>query len=188
MAETGRVALHQPAGSRLVGFLSVVIRWWALLGGIIIAALAVMTAASAASNLAFGRPFPPDYELVKHFVAIAIFAFLPYCQLTGANVTVDIFTDRMGERGKAATAVVASLLAVAFSLLLLKQMSAGFASYVRYPEVTPVLRLPLWTAFPFMLFSLALLLAAALITLHQSWRGMRGLPPTFVAASPSSLE
>ena len=188
MGETGRAALHQPTGSRLVGILSVVIRWWALFGGIIVAGLAVMTAASAISNLAVGRPFPPDYELVKHFVAIAIFAFLPYCQLTGANVTVDIFTERMGERGKAATAALASLLAVGFSVLLLKQMSAGFASYVRYPEVTPVLRLPLWTAFPFILFSLALLLAASLITLHQSWRGVRGLPPTFVPAAPPPLE
>src|SRR3712207_7673333 len=43
--------------------------------------------------------------------------------------------------------------AVAFSLLLLKQMSAGWLSYVQYREVTPVLGLPLWTAFPFILLS-----------------------------------
>ncbi|HEX2257657.1 MAG TPA: TRAP transporter small permease, partial [Afifellaceae bacterium] len=177
-----------PTGSGLVRLIAVLIRWWALFGGVIVAALAVMTAASAASNLAFNRPFPPDYELVKHFVAIAIFAFLPYCQLTGANVTVDIFTERMPERGKAAMVAAASVLAVAFSLLLLTQMSAGFAGYVRYREVTPVLGLPLWTAFPFILFSLALLLAASLITLYQGWRGMRGLPPSFVAEALPPLE
>jgi TRAP-type C4-dicarboxylate transport system permease small subunit len=140
------------------------IRLWALTGGLVLVGLAVMTAASAVSNLLFNRPFAPDYELMKHFVAIAVFAFLPWCQLTGANVSVDIFTEAMRPRAKAAMAVLAALLAAAFAVLLLVQMSGGFLSYLKYPEVTPVLQLPLWTAFPPILLSLALLLVAAVIT------------------------
>jgi TRAP-type C4-dicarboxylate transport system permease small subunit len=150
-----------------------IVRWWALAGGILTLGLALMTAASAVSNITTGRPFAADHELVKHVIATAIFMFLPYCQITSSNVTVDIFTEGMGERGKQAMGVLSSLFAIAFSLLLLVQMSSGFRSYVRYAEVTPVLKLPLWTAFPPILVSLALLLLASLVTLAASWRAMR---------------
>jgi len=149
---------------------------WALLGGLLLAGLAVMTAASAVSNILFARPLSSDYELMKHFVAVAIFMFLPYCQLSGANVSVDIFTERMSDRAKSAMGIVASILAVAFAAMLFRQMWLGMESYIRYPETTPVLRLPLWTAFPPMLLSLALLLVAGLFTAVDGWRGMRRAP------------
>jgi TRAP-type C4-dicarboxylate transport system permease small subunit len=150
------------------------VRWWALLGGVLILALAAMTAVSAVLNMLTGRPLAYDYELVKHAVAIAIFMFLPYCQVTGSNVTVDIFTEGMGARSKSAMAALSSVFAIAFSVLLLVQMAKGLGSYLRYKEVTPVLKLPLWTAFPPILVSLVLLLLAALLTLAASWRGWRG--------------
>ena len=165
---------HPP---RLVAVLARVVRGWALFGGIATCALAVMTAGSAVSNLAFQRPFPADYELVKHVVAVVIFSFLPYCQMSGANVTVDIFTEGMGTRWKAAMAFAASLLAGAFALVLLRQMWLGWMSYMRFPEVTPVLGLPLWTAFPPILVSIVLLLAAAAATAANDWRVARGRAP-----------
>ncbi len=158
----------------LRGALAVVIRYWALAGGAIVAALVVMTAASAILNLVSHKPIPGEYELVKHFIAIAIFTFLPYCQLAGANVTVDIFTEGVSERAKSAMVVFSSLLAALFALLLLRQMSLGFRDYIRYPETTATLGVPLWTAFPPILLSLLLLLVAALITGADGFRGMRG--------------
>ena len=75
-----------------------------------------MTAVSAVLNIATGRPLPSDYELVKHVIAVAIFMFLPYCQIAGANVTVDIFTEGMSLRGKKqAMAAFSALFAIAFS-------------------------------------------------------------------------
>ena len=154
--------------------LSAIIRYWALFGGLVLAFLAGMTALSALSNIILDRPIPADYELTKHFVAVAIFTFLPYCQLTGSNVTVDIFTEGASERAKAGMAAFSSLFAIAFSLLLLRQMWLGFLSYRQYPEMTPVLHLPLWTAFPPILVSLALMLIASLITAYQGWMRLRG--------------
>jgi TRAP-type C4-dicarboxylate transport system permease small subunit len=167
-----------------IGLFRGTITWWALAGGAVLLALVLITAGSAISNLLFNVPFAGEYELAKHFVGIAIFTFLPYCQLTGANVTVDIFTEGMGRRAKAAMLAVSSLLAGAFSILLLRQMSYGFIDYVRYPEETATLHLPLWTAFPPILVSLALLLIAATITAHDAWRAMRGVDPA-ADASPS---
>ena len=158
------------------GLLRGIIRAWALAGGLILLGLVLITAASALSNLLFNLPFSGEYELAKHFVGIAIFTFLPYCQLTGANVTVDIFTQGFGARTKAAMAMLSSLLAAAFAIVLLRQMSLGFGDYVRYPEGTAVLHIRLWTAFPPILVSLALLLVAALLTAHDGWRTLRGSP------------
>jgi TRAP-type C4-dicarboxylate transport system permease small subunit len=160
----------------LEGILRALIKYWALLGGLIIIALVLLSAASAASNIFFRRPVPGDYELVKHFAAVAIFSFLPYCQLTGGNVTVDIFTEGMSARSKAWMGLLSALFAVAFSLVLLRQMSLGFRDYVRYPEMTATLHLPLWTAFPPILVSLVLLLAAATVTAAEGLRGMRAAP------------
>jgi TRAP-type C4-dicarboxylate transport system permease small subunit len=150
------------------------VRWWAVLGGLIATALAVMSALSAASNLLLHRPFPADYELVKHLTAVIIFMFLPYCQLVGANVTVDVFTEGMSARAKAVMELVSSVLAAAFAVLLLRQMWLGWEGYLQFVETTPVLRLPLWTAFPPILVSLALLLAAAAVTVADAWRRTRG--------------
>lgn len=172
----------------MVSFFASLIRFWALLGGLITAALAVMTAASAASNIFFAAPFPADYELVKNFVAVAIFMFLPYCQLTGANVTVDIFTENMSAGKKAAMAMFSALFAVAFAVLLLRQMWLGFLSYLQYPEVTPVLRLPLWTAFPPILASLLLLLLAAIVTSINGWRVIRGKPVWPIGTREEAIE
>ncbi len=169
-AEPPSPATRTAAGAWLVK----AVRWWALGGGVLTLLLALMTAASAISNILTGRPFAADHELVKHVIAVAIFMFLPYCQLTGSNVTVDIFTENMSERGKHAMAAFSSLFAIAFSLLLLVQMTSGLRSYLRYPEVTPVLKLPLWTAFPPILLSLLLLLGAAALTLAASLRALRG--------------
>jgi len=161
-----------------MGALSILIRYWALFGGAIILVLVLITAASALSNLFFDAPFAGEYELAKHFVGIAIFTFLPYCQLTGANVTVDIFTTGMGARAKSAMALLSSLLAVLFAVVLLRQMALGFRDYLRFPEETAALHLPLWTAFPPILLSLLLLLIAALVTSYDGWRAFRAAAPT----------
>lgn len=163
--------------ARTVTVLATFIRWWALFGGFLISALAVLTAYSAVSLLLFDAPFSADYELAKYLVGIAIFTFLPYCQLAGSNVTVDIFTEGLSHSRKAMMSVLSALFALAFSILLLRQMSLGFVGYLRYTEVTPVLRLPLWTAFPPILFSLALLFVASAITLYDSIRVARHKAP-----------
>ena len=170
------------------GLIAVLVRLWALGGGLLMGALAVMTAASAVSNLVLQAPFAADFELVKHLTAVAVFMFLPYCQLCGANITVDIFTGHASEAGKAAMTLLSALLAIAFALLLLRQMSLGLQSYLRYPEVTPVLHLPLWTAFPPILLSLLLLLLAATITAANAIAATRGRPALIETARPAPVE
>lgn len=173
-----------PTRTRFGGLIVVIVRWWAILGGVLTLGLAIMTAGSALSNVFFQRPFPADYELVKHIIAVAIFMFLPYCQITGSNITVDIFTAGMSERAKQAMVAFSSLFGLAFSILMFIQMYQGLQSYIRFKEITPVLKLPLWTAFPPILASLALLAAACCITLIAGWRGFRNPTPDSGVTAP----
>jgi len=173
--EAGASPPASPPPIRAAVLIETATRWWAILGGALILILAVMAAVSAASNVILGRPLAADYELVKHLTAVAVFMFLPYCQITGSNITVDFFTEGMSERAKKAMSAFSSLFALAFAIVLFVQMSKGFQSYVRFQEVTPVLRLPLWTAFPPILVSIALLAAASCVTLVDGIRSMRAL-------------
>jgi TRAP-type C4-dicarboxylate transport system permease small subunit len=147
------------------------IRLWAYgFGGCLLVGIVFMTAYSAASNFLFDKPIAGDFEIVQFGVAIAAFAFLPLCQLTRANVVVDSFTLWAGPRLRGAMDLLASLVAIAFSVMLLWRMSIGMHDYYIHQEYTAIIGIPLWWAFPFMLFSLLLLLIAALLTAAEAIR------------------
>ena len=150
-----------------------VIEYWALAGGIILLGVALMTAWSAGTGWVLGRPLPGDFELTEIFVAVAIFAFLPYCQLTDANVTADLFTARAGPRTLAALSVLAALLALGIAILLTWRTWAGLIDYRKYVETTAILKIPIWTAYVPALASLGLLVLACVLSLLESGRALR---------------
>jgi TRAP-type C4-dicarboxylate transport system permease small subunit len=144
---------------------------WALLGGVVLTAVIAVNVASVVGG-AFGVPFPGDFELTEIGVAVAAFMFLPYCQITGANVTADIFTARAGTRWIALFALIAAVVALGFALLLFWRMQAGLLDQKGYGQVTAILQVPVWWGFVPILASLALLAAAAAVTLAEAARGV----------------
>lgn len=160
----------QGAGARLLGLARRVIEWWALLGGLVLFGIALMTTASAAGSAFFGRPLLGDFELTEMFVAVAVFAFLPYCQATDANVTADIFTAKAPPRAIAALRLLAAIVALLVAAVLLWRMSAGLVDYRQYVETTAILKIPIWYAYIPALISLALLVAACLVSLADAAR------------------
>lgn len=153
------------------GFVRSVITGWALFGGAVLVGLVLMTAASVTANWIINQPIPGDFEIVKLGIAVAAFAFLPYAQMTHANVTVDIFTTWASKRLVAVMTLGASLIALSFSVLLLWRMSLGMLDYMKYEEFTPIVSIPIWTVFPPILISLALLAAACVLTTLEGCRG-----------------
>ena len=105
-----------------------------------------------------------------YVVAVAVFAFLPYCQLTDANVTADLFTARAGPRALAVIGMFSALLALGIALLLTWRTWAGLLDYRKYVETTAILRIPIWTAYVPALASLVLLVVACLLSLKDGWR------------------
>lgn len=150
---------------------------WALVGGWLLIFIVLLTAGSQGSGLLLGRPLPGDFELVEVGVAVAVFTFLPYCEITGANVTADFFTARAGPRILAALRGLAALLAVTFALLLMHRMTAGLIDYQRTGEITAIIGFPKWLAFIPILISLILLVAAAAINLRRATVDFRTPPP-----------
>ena len=150
------------------------VEWWALLGGCVLLGVVFMTSWSATSGVLLARPLPGDVELTEMLTAVAVFMFLPYCQLSGANVTADIFTARAGPRTVALLSLLSAAVALAFAVLLMERMHEGMADYREYVETTTILHIPIWYAYVPALASLALLIAASLGSLRQASAGLRG--------------
>jgi TRAP-type C4-dicarboxylate transport system permease small subunit len=151
-------------------------RAWAVLGGIVLVGVMLMTVTSVVMRAVLGYPILGNFELVEMGTAIAAFAFLPHCHQAGGNVLVDVFTNRAPERVKSALAALSSLVLLAVAVLLLWRMTEGAFDFHRYHETTTNLGVPRWWAFPPILASLALLALATLTTFVQELVAAIGRP------------
>lgn len=161
--------------SRRDGFAQVVralTRWWAYLGGLVIFALVAVNVYSVAGSLFFGRPFPGVYEVVQVGAAVAMFMFLPYGQITGSNITADIFTSAMPRRAVVFLGGVGAACGLALAAFLLWRMSEGARDVYTYRETTAIYQFPIWYAYVPILASLALWALAAATNLLQASRGV----------------
>jgi len=159
-----------PAGP--TGLIGRAVEWWALLGGIVLSGIVLLTTWSVATGFVFGKPLPGDFELTEIMVAVAVFSFLPYCQLTDSNVTADLFTAGAGPRTVAALGVLAALLALGISLLLAWRTWAGMLDYRQFVETTAILKIPIWNAYVPALASLGLLVLACAAVLVKAARAL----------------
>ena len=164
---------REPTRAGLTGLARDLIVGWALVGGLLVVAVVLINVYSIAAGALFNKPFAGDFELTQMGIGVAVFCFLPYCQLVGANVSADIFTSHAGPRTLALLSILAGLIAILFSALLIWRMSAGLSDYIEYPEITGVLSIPLWWAFLPALVSLALLLVASCLTLQAALLDLR---------------
>jgi len=143
---------------------------WAILGGIVLFAVVFINMVSVVGGM-FGHPFPGDFELTEMGVAIAAFAFLPYCQSVGANVSADIFTARLGVRALSWLTLLGSLIALGFAGVLIWRMYFGMLDQKTYDYTTAILQIPSWYAYAAALASLALLVLAALASIVEDVTG-----------------
>ncbi len=155
----------QAGGSGFAGAAGRLITGWALLGGLLLLLVVTVNMVSIVESNFFGEPFPGDFELTEMGVAVAVFSFLPYCQLVGANVSADIFTSGASRRMIAFFTLLGSLVALGFAILLIWRMYFGMLDQKEYDYTTTILQIPHWIAFIPILISLALLAVAALLTL-----------------------
>ena len=142
----------------------------AVLGGAVLVALIVMTCVSILGRALFSAPIPGDFELVEIGCAIAVFAFLPYCQMTRGNVVVDFFTAGVSTRRRASLDLVANTLFTLIAGLLTWRAVLGGLDLHRYQETTMVLAVPLWWGFVPAVLCLAVLTLVSAYTVLRSRR------------------
>lgn len=145
---------------------------FALAGGAVLLAVMTLTVVSVTGRTFFGSPVLGDFELVEVGCAVAIFAFLPYCQMSGGNVVVDIFMRGLGETSRRRLDALHSLVFALIAALFAWRLSLGGAELFAWGETTMILGLPMWLGFVPMVASSALLAA---ICLYQA-AGGRGVP------------
>jgi len=165
-----------PAELRRTGWTGAAVRLitgWALLGGAVLLAVVLMNVASILGAM-FGSAVPGDFEMTEVGVAVAVFAFLPYTQVTDGNVTADIFTSGAGPRTVALLKLLGAVIAFGFALLLLWRMYEGMGDQRDYGYTTTILQFPIWLAFVPILISLGLLALAALVSLRDHSHVLKG--------------
>ena len=137
---------------------------WALVGGLILLSVVSLNIGSIIGGIVLIH-VPGDFELTQIGVAVAVFCFLPYCQLYNHNVTADIFTFWANNKTILLLRIGGAVIALLFSILLLWRMTDGMLDQKKYDYTTAILQIPVWTAFIPILISLWLLAMASIMTI-----------------------
>ncbi len=137
---------------------------WALVGGLILLSVVSLNIGSIIGGIVLIH-VPGDFELTQIGVAVAVFCFLPYCQLHRHNVTADIFTFWANNKTVLLLRIGGAVVALLFSILLLWRMTDGMLDQKKYAYTTAILQIPVWTAFIPILISLCLLAMASIMTI-----------------------
>lgn len=186
------MGLAVTAERRIGRVVEMIARWMAYGGGFILTAMAVMTVVSIIGRLLVGiglGPVPGDYEMVANGCALAVFSFLPYCQLKRGHVTVDILTVTFPPRAQAFFGFMGDVLVAGFALIVLRQLWFGFGEKFPYgsdglrnalsmgykpffAETTYELELPVWIPYA---IALGGALMFAIVGVYTVWRSLNWL-------------
>lgn len=130
----------------------------AILGGVLICAIATIVTVSVAGRYLFNSPIPGDYDIVGIMSGCAVFAFLPYCQLMRGNVVVDFFTDAAPVRVKALLDAMGSLMYLVVAIVFTWRLYLGALDLHRDGEVIAAFRFYRWWTLPFDIFCMGVLI------------------------------
>lgn len=150
--------------------LSALAHFCALLGGLLLTGITLMTCASLIGRNTTGWTLVGDFELSAVTVGAAIALFMPLCQLRGGHIIVDFFTTRASRRTQSAMdRLGAVLLAAAFALLAWRTTLGGINAFETHSETT-ILGFPTWVTYA------AMVPAFVLTAVIGLWQGLMGMP------------
>lgn len=145
----------------------------AIFGGLILSAMALLTSISVGGRWLLSEPIRGDFELVAIGTGIAIFAFLPYCQLMRGNVVVDFFMSPAPMRMRAVADTVGGLLYLAIAVTLTWRLYLGGWDMYDYNELSMTINFPRWTTFPVAFVLLCFLVIVIIYTTGRSIAQLR---------------
>jgi len=141
----------------------------AILAGMLLTAITLMTCASLVGRNTTGTTLVGDFELTGVAAGAAIALFLPWCQLRRGNIIVDFFTARASARTNQALDRLGALLLAAVMLLLAWRTTVGGLNAWTTQSGTMMLGFPEWVVYACMVPPLVL---TAVIALVQAARGV----------------
>jgi TRAP-type C4-dicarboxylate transport system permease small subunit len=164
MSETDTIAPRELP--RVPPVLETIAKVLALVGGAAAIVVAVIVVVSVLGRWLFSAPIPGDFELVEMGTAIAVFAFLPYCQIVRGNIVVDTFTAHLPARLRGRLDAVWDGVYAAAMALVAACLTRGTLDTFSSQEVSMVLRIPLWPGVAFGALACAFLAIASLATAY----------------------
>jgi TRAP-type C4-dicarboxylate transport system permease small subunit len=141
----------------------------ALAGGIALLGAMVVLLATVV-GAAFGSPLLGDSELVELLVGMAVFAFLPYCQLRGSNVIVDFFTQPLPPRARHWLDAVMGVVFIFVAAVLTWRMVEGGITAWERSRRSMFLQLPDWWGYVVAVVAMILWVAVCMWTTYLSMR------------------
>jgi TRAP-type C4-dicarboxylate transport system permease small subunit len=152
-------------------------RWCALLGGIVLIGVVIMSCLSiigrALDGIGLG-PIQGDYELVQMGIGFAIFAFLPWCQLRRGHATVDLFQARMGRRMNRTIDLISDIAMFTAATLIMWRLWLGMLDKKSYGETTFILQFPVWIPYAAGLIGAVVFVIVAAYCVWRSGRILAG--------------
>ncbi len=144
-------------------------KFCAILAGVLLTAITLMTCASLIGRSTIGVTLVGDFELTGVAAGAAIALFLPWCQLRRGNIIVDFFTAKASEKTNAGLDRLGALLLGLSMAVLAWRTSVGGLNAFNTQSGTMMLGFPEWIAYGAIVPSIAL---TAVIGLWQGWYGL----------------
>ena len=147
----------------------------AMLGGSVLIALVIITVVSVTgrSLIAIGLgPIPGDFELIEAGTALAVFAFLPWCQYNRGHARVEILAKRYGIFLNNIIDLISELAMLILWSYLIWRLWAGTLDKMSNGETTFILQFPIWWAYAACTCASAVILITATFCLARSARNL----------------
>ena len=139
----------------------------AVIGGMLLIGIALMTLASVSGRVLFSHPIQGDVELVQLACAVALASFLPYTQWQGINIMVDFFTTRASRTTRNRLDALGAFLLGAVAALVCWRTAVGAVAAFENQETSMLMAVPIWIPYALMIPGLLL---TALVGLFIAWR------------------
>lgn len=168
-----RQRVGPPSGDPFGARLFAISEGMAVLGGISLLVITVFTVVSVVGRTAFDTPVLGDQEIVELGCAIAIFAFMPYCQMRAANVIVDFFTSGLGQWARDGLDTLMNTIFTLCLVIVTWRLAVGGIGAFKAGDATMFLRLPQWWGYSFGFIGCLLWTLACCYSVLRSLRFMR---------------
>lgn len=159
-------------------------RVMAIIGGVVLIALIIMTCLSITGRALIWAglgPVPGDFELVEAGVAFAIFSFLPWCQYMRGHARVDLFQPLLGRGLNKVIDVIADILMFVAAYIIAWRLYAGMMDKYNYHETTFILQFEIWMAYAAGLVGAVVFVIVSAFCILRSLRTLFGMSGESIA-------
>lgn len=140
-------------------------KFCAILAGVLMTFITLMTCLSLIGRNTTGATLAGDFELTGVVAGAAVALFMPWCQIKRGNIIVDFFTAKVSDQVNGQLDRLGALvMAAVFALLSWRTMVGGINAYDTHSG-TMMLGFPEWVVYAAMVPPFIL---TAVISLHQA--------------------